>query len=152
MTCSTSQFAPAQIAAAILLWRALAPSVTLAVLAALLSLGNGFMAIRTVRMLMGIDTLEDALVAGIPTVALMFGFLLAVGLIGAGRRRLGRASARWAAAIGAVGVGGMLLFTIGFLLPPGSPAQWTVFVVGGAPAVLAYAVYPVWWLVLGARR
>ena len=144
--------APAQSVAALLLWRRLAPSATLAVLAVLLSVGNAAMAVVTVRMLMGVDTLQDQFTVAIPAIALMFGFLLAVGLLGARRRVLGRRLARWAVVIGGAGIAAMLLFAVGFLLPQGSPGQWAMFVAGGVPAALGYVAYPVWWLVLGASR
>ncbi|KRE21762.1 hypothetical protein [Agromyces sp. Soil535] len=144
--------APTQIVAAILLWRALAPSATLAALAVVMSLATAYMAVTTVRMLMGVATLDDQYVAAIPAIVLMFGFLLAVGLVGSRRDRMSRRLARWAVVIGAAGVAAMLAFAIGFALPAGSAGQWTVFVIGGIPAAIAYVAYPVWWLVLGSGR
>ncbi|GAA1759506.1 hypothetical protein [Agromyces humatus] len=139
----------AQIVAALLLWRALAPSATLAALAVVMSLATAYLAVTTVRMLMGLATLDDQYVAAIPAIALMFGFLVAAGLVGLRRDRMCHRLARWAVAIGSAGGAALLVFAIGFLLPAGSAGQWTVFIIGGIAGAFAYVAYPVWWLVVG---
>ncbi|GAA1815220.1 hypothetical protein GCM10009749_26150 [Agromyces neolithicus] len=142
--------APAQIVAALLLWRALAPSATLGALAVVMSLATAYLAVTTVRMLMGGATLDDQYVAAIPAIVLMFGFLIAVGLVGLVRARMCHILARWAVVIGSAGLAALLVFAIGFLLPAGSAGQWAVFIIGGVAGAFAYVAYPVWWLVVGS--
>lgn len=143
--------APILSLAAILVWRALAPSRLLAVLTVLLILGQAIGAAVTVLLIARIVDLDAQFAAFVPVVLTMFGWLIAASIIGRRRGRIDAALARWGVVIGLVMPIALGVVAIGFALPTGSAAQWTVFALAGVPGALAWCSYPIWWIVFSFR-
>ncbi len=83
--------------------------------------------------------------------AVIFGWLLAVGRAGRASGRLPRQIAGWGMALGAAGLAGGVLLTASTLPPAGAAFQHVAFAAGALAAGPVFAAYPVWLVVLSYR-
>lgn len=108
------------------------------------------LSVSSVLLLRGAIPFTAQAAAAVPAVAVLFSWLLRVGLAGRATRRLPASLSAAAITIGGGLLGAFPLLGAAALLPTGSPGQVLLGGIGLALGITAFVAYPIWLLRLAS--